>query len=312
MQRRRNTSGGAQALIPKAFMISRQSSSAEVPASQRRAGEEFRQTLSLRICGIRVQIDCREPLLHDLLVANFGCLRQDTAGSCHLHYRAGRRGRGFVITRQGSELQAANDGEFLFLLEKDLTIELQKLRRELYFIHAAALTLGGKAFLLLAPSGHGKSTTCWGLLHHGFSYLSDELAPVNLETLEIEPYAHALCLKDEPPACYPLPPGALRTQTTVHVPGALLPLSAGAARLTALFFLTYRREAAAPEICSISRGEAATRLFAQALNPLAHAHDGLDGAVAIAAEVPSFYVTSAELGLTCELIKHTLQRPVSA
>jgi hypothetical protein len=78
-------------------------------------------------------------------------------------------------------------------------------------------------------------------------------------------------------------------------------------RLAALFFLSYRREAVAPEICSISRGEAATRLFVQALNALAHAQDGLDGAVAIASKVPSFYVTSAELGRTCRLIKQTME-----
>ena len=280
---------------------------AQVSVSQRPAGEKIGQTLFLRVCGIDVRIDCREPLLQCLLRANFGCLRQDSPGFCHLHYQIGRRRRGFVIARQGSELHAANDGEFLFQLEKDLTIELQKLRRELYFIHGAALSTNGKGFLLLAPSGHGKSTTCWGLLHHGFSYLSDELAPVDLETLEIQPYTHALCLKEEPPVSYPLPAQALRTQTTMHVPGTLLPVSTGEARLGALFFLTYRRQAAAPQIQAISRAEAATRLFAQALNPLAHAQDGLDGAVAIAAKVPSFYVISAELSRTCELIKHTLE-----
>ncbi len=268
---------------------------------------KFCQMLFLRVCGVGVAIDCREPLLRELLLANFGCLQQDAAGLCQLHYRAGRRGRGFVLARDGQELHAANDGDFLFLLEKDMTIELQKLRREFYFIHAAALTIDGKACLLLAPSGHGKSTTCWGLLHHGFGYLSDELAPLDLGTLEIQPYAHALCLKDEPPASYPLPLGALRTQTTLHVPAALLPVSVAPVRLAALFFLTYRREAVAPEICSISRGEAATRLFVQALNALAHEQDGLDGAVAIASKAPSFYVTSAELGRTCRLIKQTME-----
>jgi len=53
-----------------------------------------------------------------------------------------------------------------FLLEKELTIELQKIRRELYFLHAAALSLADKAFLNRGSPGTGKSTTVWALLHH--------------------------------------------------------------------------------------------------------------------------------------------------
>jgi hypothetical protein len=50
-----------------------------------------------------------------------------------------------------------DDGELLYIVEKDLTIELQKLRRDLYFLHAAALAIAQNAFLLVAPSGGGKS-----------------------------------------------------------------------------------------------------------------------------------------------------------
>ena len=53
-----------------------------------------------------------------------------------------------------------------FLLEKELTIELQKIRRELYFLHAAALSLADKAFLNRDSPGTGKSTTVWALLYH--------------------------------------------------------------------------------------------------------------------------------------------------
>ena len=92
----------------------------------------------------------------------------------------------FLIERNGSSSDIARDAsEFLYKFEKDLTIQTQKLRRDLYFLHAATLELNCQALALVAPSGGGKSTMTWGLLHHGFKYLSDELAPIDLTTLRV-------------------------------------------------------------------------------------------------------------------------------
>jgi hypothetical protein len=97
------------------------------------------------------------------------------------------------------------------MLKKELTIDLQKIRRELYFLHAASLSLAGQGLLIVAASGRGKSTTAWALLHHGFDYLSDELAPVDLGSLRVQFYPHALCLKKAPTLPYSLPERTLRT-----------------------------------------------------------------------------------------------------
>ena len=49
--------------------------------------------------------------------------------------------------------------------------------------------------LLAGASGNGKSTTAWALLHRGFQYLSDELAPLDLSAMTVHAFPHALCLK---------------------------------------------------------------------------------------------------------------------
>jgi hypothetical protein len=164
--------------------------------------------------------------------------------------------------------------------------------------------------MLVGESGSGKSTTTWALLHHGCVYLSDELAPVDLQTSEVYPYPHALCLKDVPPGPYPLPKNTLYTSRTLHIPTAALPgqVGEGPVPLAAIFFLQYRPEAAAPVVEPLSKAEAAARLLANALNPLAHAGDGLDGAIKVSTSVASVKLFSADLMATCALVRATLKR----
>ena len=274
---------------------------------------KFFQKLVFRIVGCVVAIECRDQAAAELIRANFAAMQINHGANPHLVYEVRRRRNGsqFRLTRHGGErIIAADEGELLFVLEKGLTIELQKIRRELYFVHAAALSFAGHGFLITAPSGTGKSTTAWGLLHHGFDYLSDELAPVDLRSLRLQPYPHALCLKTEPPPPYSLPVQSVRTCSTLHVPVAQLPNSTVAkpALLRAIFFLEHCPELKIPTVGTITKAEAAARLFVNALNPLAHAQDGLAGAAAIAQKVRSFHLKSAALGLTCQLLKSILDK----
>ena len=267
----------------------------------------------LEVLGCRVRIECRDPKTLELILGNYGGMQGRNFGPSHLDYvvETCRKDPGFRIASRGSKPRmTADDGEFLFLIEKDMTIELQKLRPDLYFVHAAALGLSGRAFLLVAAAGRGKSTTTWALLHHGFDYLSDELAPLDLDRLEVQPYPHAICLKKEPPCPYSLPDKTLRTSFTMHVPTSQLPTAAilKSMPVTALFFLEYRLGLNSPTVRLLSKAETATRLFVHALNPLAHAEDGLAGAVAIARKVPAFQLDSGDLRPTCALINETLER----
>jgi hypothetical protein len=274
--------------------------------------------LTLRVFGCHVTVQCEDAKARALLLANYSHLQ------CPLHpgdlgYIVGRprRQKGahtFVIVRSGQPpLIAADAGEFLFLFEKEMTIALQQLRRDLYFVHAGVLEFRHRAFMLVAPSGSGKSTTAWALLHHGCRYLSDELAATDLRTLDVLPYPHAICLKQAPPPAYPLPKTTLYTSRTLHIPAEHLPggVSRDAAPLVAAFFLHYRREAFQPTIRSLGKASATAHLLANALNPLAHPNDGLDGALALMSGLAPFELFSADLTATCALIIEALDRVLS-
>lgn len=266
--------------------------------------------LFIRVLGCGITLKCQGSDVLDLLRQNYGHMECGDSQAAQIEYsiRASTKESTFRITRKGSNpLVASDDAELLYVIEKDLTVELQKQRRDLYFLHAAALAYSQNAFLLVAPSGGGKSTTTWGLLHYGFSYLSDELSPVNLTTMEIHSYPRAICLKRKPPSAYPIPANTVRTSRTLHIPTREIKVRSQPTMLRCIFFLDFCAEAKWPAVRNLSSGEAAARLFAQALNPLAHIEDGLAGAAALAENVPCFYLYSADLRLTCELIAKTLR-----
>jgi hypothetical protein len=62
--------------------------------------------------------------------------------------------------------------------------------------HAAVLERSGRALLLPAPPGSGKSTLCAGLLHRGWRLLSDELALIDPASGEVFPLPRPVSLKN--------------------------------------------------------------------------------------------------------------------
>jgi hypothetical protein len=252
------------------------------------------------VLGLAIRVRCEHPSVHTLLDAAFGAMRiEQTRGSADIDYAVGCTGNPseFYIARgEETRLTARNPGELLFLFDKDLTIELQRRRPDLYFIHAAVVSRGEAALVFAAPSGSGKSTLTWALLTHGFRYLSDELAPIDLGSMSVHAYPHAIHLKRPPPPPYALPAGVIETPWGWHVPGASLPREPvrDPLRIGAICFID--RSGTSPSRPNpVTPASAAARLFANALNPLAHPNDGLDAAVAIARAIPCFELDTSSL-----------------
>lgn len=63
-------------------------------------------------------------------------------------------------------------------------------------LHAAALANSrGEAFLLSAPSGHGKSTLTLELLRRGYRFMSDDYAPLSLDDSRVRAYPRRVALR---------------------------------------------------------------------------------------------------------------------
>lgn len=260
-----------------------------------------------------VRIEFDDPAIGACLEGNFGAMMvAPSPSSPDFAYTIQSFDGSFRIARidTGAVLSANGFDELVHGLEKDLTVELQRRRRDLFFLHAAAVEWRGAAVVLAADSGSGKSTTTWALLHHGFRYMSDELSPIDLANLQVSAYPHALCLKQPPPAPYTLPPSAMHLGRTIHTPAASLPEppASESVPLGAVFLVRHDPDLRNPVLRRLGTAEASARIYLTALNALAHPDRGLTAVVRIAESVPCFALATAELGQTSKLIRSAIER----
>ncbi len=264
-------------------------------------------------CGVRVHGD--DPHARSALARNFASVGSPLGDGARadIEMTARTADGGWRLSAEpaaGAPLDVTCDlAGLLFTAEKHLILEVQRLRPSHLFLHAAAVEAAGTACLLVAASGGGKSILCWRLLQEGFPYLSDELVPVETGSRLAHPYAHALCLKAEPPSGLPLPAGTMRAGRTLHVPADLLPAPVvrRSVPLGKILFLEFAGSGAVPALERLSRAAAAARLYPAALNPLAHPGDGLDAVVAVVEAVPAWRVRTGDLDATAREVAALLR-----
>lgn len=270
-----------------------------------------------RVCDVPAVVETTEHSVAEVLRLAFGGLpaAQLSADPPVLRYAATRNSSpsGLTVARDGfPPLAAASLHELIFLVDKDLTVELQRLRADLFFVHAGVVADEGRAWAISAPSGTGKSTTVWALVCEGLRYVSDELAPIELAASSawVHPYPRALNLKREPEAPYGVPAGTLRCREGLYVPTQAMPVGpqTDSLPLHGIFFLRRDADYTAPRVKRLTPAEAATHLYANALNPLAHAGMGLDMAISIAERIPCLEVELGPLSASVAAIRHYMNR----
>jgi hypothetical protein len=268
----------------------------------------------LDVLAHEIRIDCPDPAARAAMNAIFAAFRSTEAPQFPLvldYAVSVAAEQGYLLQVPGGHMEtAAGLGELVYMVEQSIVVELQKGNPSLLFLHAAALEWQGRACLLVANSGSGKSTTAWALLHHGFGYLSDELAPIDLGSMQVLGYPHALCLKRAVLAPYALPAATVDLGRTMHVPTAHLPLASAwntGRPLAAVFHVAYTPSAPQPTLSPMSAAEATAHLYVNALNVLSHPACGLDAVKRVAEHVPNFRVATGDLPQTCALIKDALE-----
>lgn len=250
--------------------------------------------IDLLVFDCAVTLHCDDIATADLLSACYSALLHSgsrTLAECiRIRIRSGPQKEFWTVSIGADASDCCDLDELLYAVDKALTIELQYRRSDLYFVHGAAVANGNQCIVISGESGSGKSTLCWQLCAAGFEYLSDELVPIDLRTMEAHPFPHALCLKSVAPGAAAIPASAINAGRTLHIPVSSL---RGGVRddltcISAFVFLQGDVVAEKPEIRPVCKAEAAARIFANGLNQLAHEKSGLGAASKLASAAPSY------------------------
>lgn len=104
----------------------------------------------------------------------------------------------FQVRRAGDEFELTLDGERVFahrdtrevarFLRHEIIDSFVRTHAELLWVHAGAAVLGGRALLFVGRFGRGKSTLVTRLCRRGWTYLSDDILPIDLATGEAIPF----------------------------------------------------------------------------------------------------------------------------
>lgn len=270
---------------------------------------ETTRSMGIRILDRIIEIRSSSELARSLLAASYGHLQVPEEAPDLVYSIEEATGSELVIRRQATQIPVHQAEELLPYFDDDLVVQLQILRPDLFFQHAAVVALDERAYLLPAPRGHGKSTLAWALLQHGLRYSSDELGPIDPAALTVAPYSRAICLKQNPSPPYAAPAEFVSSHPTLHLPVDCLaqPPIDEPIPLAGMFFPRFDPTAGQPRVRRAGTATAAARIYSNALNPLAHPGSGLDTAVDIAAKIPCYELVSSNLPATCELVLETMR-----
>lgn len=158
-------------------------------------------------------------------------------------------------------------------------------------LHAAVLERHGRALLLPAPPGSGKSTLCAALVAGGWRLLSDELALIELSGLRVVPIPRPISLKNRSidtiarfwpgAAIGDVVPDTLKGAVAHVRPPAESVRRAAETATPAWVVLPHYAPGAATELCELPKCETFMRLVESAFNYDIHGRAGFEALAAL-------------------------------
>lgn len=106
-------------------------------------------------------------------------------------------GRPFHVSSADQHFRMTDPAQLVPVFEWGVNWCVASYQHQFLAIHAAVLERNGRALIMPAPPGSGKSTLCAVLMQEGWRLLSDEMCLVNLTSGVIVPYVRPVSLKNQ-------------------------------------------------------------------------------------------------------------------
>jgi hypothetical protein len=153
-----------------------------------------RHTVKISFSAYQVTVGSDAPEVLEGLAATFRQMLARRPARTVERLEVRRNGGGYLLPTG----RQAPLGETLGDLRHQVISPLIRARPDLLWFHAGAAACRGGAVMVLGPSGHGKSTLVAGLCAGGWSYLSDEVVPLDPRSDRAMPFPLALEMREDP------------------------------------------------------------------------------------------------------------------
>lgn len=192
-------------------------------------------------------------------------------------------------------------------LEREINQYLADALGDRLLLHAAGIAYRGRAVVLPATAGSGKTTLAAGLVREGCGYLTDELIIFQPRTNSIVPFPKAMSLKEGSFALFeslgPDPTGRQDDRVWYLDPERLRPGSVVERPTPIGWVILPRYEAnATTHIRALTVGETVLGLFENTVNIVRHKEKGLDRLIGIARKTPGYRLIFGDLNEACKAI----------
>lgn len=258
------------------------------------------QTLYVTFQGQEVAVSSDAPEVLAGLVGVFSAMLAPAATRAVGQLEVSRNGGPYHV--KGNTEVGLEDGslaDVLRCLRFSVIQVLIQARPDLLWFHAGAVASGEHAMLLPGARGQGKSTLVTGLCARGWTYLSDDVVPLNPTSSCVVPFPLTPARREFPGQ--EMPADWLRAPTKVEVsvtPGSICQEAVPAG---ALVFPSYAVGAPA-ELSPCSPAQAVVQLLQHCWNFSSHREAAVRYLCDLVERVPSFHLSFSDGDLAVELL----------
>jgi hypothetical protein len=261
------------------------------------------EELNIEFDGQQITVRTDVPEMRDYVARTYELMLSKTNGNAIGQVEITHAPGGFAFRGEGDIDHTGEISGLYEYLKYQLLVQFIRQRQDLLWLHAAAVVRNEKALIFAGPSGQGKSTLSTRLYEKGWSFMSDDIAPVRMSSNEVLPFPQSPFRRV----------GGTREvdRTTLEAlekePVSIAPESIRRepAPIAAIVFPVYRPDARAT-LSPMASGNAAFELLRSYTNFVDHKESGVARASELARQIPAYQLTYSEGISAAEILNSSL------